>query len=241
MRILALLLVSLIAVACSVTLLTPDDLELYCHSRILKPLILPKAIAEAHPRMFKQFMRAIDRWELSAPVDFKIIDEMYGPRGSISVGFGTCVSIFDPTGMNILGFFNPEQHILFFNERMESDAANFSDDSIYKTCLHELGHVLGLPHIVGKLDDDGNETFEAGGAFDIVLPTKAEAKKCIMYPVSNDKDQEDLTEIEILWVRHALMHDLNLTTFLGACNYEKDEARLHKDQTVVGSVPHEGD
>lgn len=241
MRILALLLASFILVACSTTLLTSDDLELYCHSRILKPLILPKEVADAYPRIFKQFMRAIDRWELSAPVDFKVIDDVYGPRGSISVGFGTYRSIFDPTGKNMLGFFDPEERILFFNERMENDTENFSDDSIYKTCLHELGHVLGLPHIVGKIDDDGNTTFESGGAFDIVLPTKAEAKKCIMYPISSDKDQEDLTEIEILWVRHALMHDLNLTTFLGACNYEKDEARLLEDQTIIGSLPHEGD
>jgi hypothetical protein len=181
-------------------------------------------------------MKAIDRWELSAPVDFKIIDEMYGPRGSISVNFGTYISPFDPTGLNILGFYNPEIHLLFFNEHMETDKENFSDDALYKTCLHELGHVLGLPHIVGKLDENGKETFDFGGGFDIVLPTKAEAKKCIMYPVSSDKEQTDLTEIEILWVRHALMHDLNLTSLLGTCNYEKDDAGLLENKAIVGSL-----
>jgi hypothetical protein len=242
MRILAMLLVCLAAVACSATLLTPDDMELYCHSRVFKPLILPKEIAEKHPRITKQLHKAMQRWELSAPVDFKIFEGQMGPRGSISVVFNPAVNPFIMMMPGILGLYNADAHYLFFNEEMEHNEKEFSDDSIYKTCLHELGHVLGLPHIVGKLDEKGNPSFDFAGSFDIVLPTDEEARKCIMYPIASDKDQTDLSPVEILWVRHALMHDLNLTTFLGLCMYGKENGvGLQQDQAVIEGVSLEGD
>jgi hypothetical protein len=160
---------------------------------------------------------------MSVPVDFEIIDGMFGPIGSVSIVFGLYPTMSDPAGTNTLGFYNPDLHILFFNETEEQDEERFSDDSIYKTCLHELGHTLGVPHIIGRVNEKGESSFDHGRGFDIVLPTIEEAKKCIMFPVSKDSDQKDLSPIEILWARHFLMHDLNLTNFLGNCFYEKDD------------------
>ena len=219
MRILIIILTTLLTSACCfVGGSISDDVALYKNSRVLKPIIFPKELSEKFPKISKEFMRAVHRWEISTPVEFYVSQEIYGPRGSISVGIGFYPTMLDPEGKNTLGFYNPAQQYLFFNENLE----NSEDESVYKTCLHELGHVLGLPHIIGKIDEDGEKNFVFGGAYDIVLPTKAEAKKCIMYPISCDEEQDDLTEIEILWVRHALMHDINLTSFVETCIYEKN-------------------
>jgi hypothetical protein len=224
MRILAALLLCFTTLACSNVSLSKDDLSLYCKSRIYKPFILPKEVADAHPRIVKQLRAAMNRWEMSAPVDFHILDGMMGPIGSVSIIFGYYPTVYDLTGKNTLGFYNSDLKLLFFNEDQELNTEKFSDDSIYKTCLHELGHTLGLPHVIGKSDENGEIGFFGGRGFDIVLPTLEEAKKCIMFPVASDKEQRDLTPLEILWVRHALMHDLNLTSFLGNCFYEKDDS-----------------
>ena len=234
MRLFALLLLIFVTTACS-TIFTSDDLGLYGKSKILKPLIFPKEIANANPRLSQALHKAIQRWEVSAPVCFLISDEVFGPRGSVSV----IISSPDPGMLSILGYFSPERHSLFLNEYMETHPLDYSDEAIYKVCLHELGHLLGLPHIVGKIDEEGNSSFQGGGAFDIVLPTKEEAERCIMYPVSNNDLETDLSPIEILWVRHALMHDLNLTSFLGTCIYENNKIRPASDKTIIGSIAHD--
>jgi len=223
MRVIAAVLLCFTILSCSNLYISHNDMDLYCGSRIYKPFILPKEIEESHPRITKQLIRAMNRWAMSVPVDFHIISGMSGPVGSTSVVFGRYPTMSDPAGTNTLGFYNPELHLLFFNEEEEIDEKKFPDESIYKTCLHELGHVLGLPHIIGKVDNNGKLNFSGGRGFDIVLPTLKEARCCIMFPVEADKDQTDLSPIEILWARHALMHDLNLTSFLGTCFYEEND------------------
>lgn len=219
MRMIILLLLLIVLGACSNVSLNTDDLNLYCNSRIFKPLILPKEVSDKFPRITKQFNRAIRRWEMATPVELHVYDDFSGPRGSISVFFGNYMNMLSVSN-NILGFYSPNTKMLFFTDDMENEET-YSDDAIYKTCLHELGHVLGLPHIIGKIDDNGDFSYESGSGFDIVLPSKEDAEKCIMYPIAHDEDQTDLSPVEILWARHALMHDINLTSFLENCTYGK--------------------
>lgn len=218
MRVLAIILISIFAAsACSSVTIDKDDVGLYQKCKVFKPLILPKMVSDANPRITKAFRKAIARWEMAVPVEFNVFDGMMGPRGSISVVMGGDNPFTMSFGGFILGYFSPGTQVLFFNHAMEEDVEHFSDDALYHTCLHELGHVLGLPHFIGKTD------LEEGGVHDIVLPTKDEARKSIMYPYPADDVQRDLTPIEILMARHFLIHDLNFTSSMGNCNYGRKE------------------
>lgn len=57
------------------------------------------------------------------------------------------------------------------------------------TSLHEIGHVLGIPHIV----NDG----EGAASGYIILPKAIDAKKLIMYPTMSGVTNSELTEFEI--------------------------------------------
>ncbi len=224
MRILIAMLLCFTFAACLATFLTPNDVTFSNHSKIYKPLLIPKEISDAHPRIIGQLIKAIHKWESVAPVELHIIYDYWGPRDSTAIVIDIQPTLADPTGDNLLGYYNPVTNVLFLNKNMETNLERFSENYLYRTCLHELGHLLGLPHIIGKLDDDGKETFDYGGCFDIVLSTKKEAKKCIMFPVASNSEENELSEIEIFWVRNSLMHDLNLTSLLGTCTYEADDS-----------------
>jgi hypothetical protein len=110
----------------------------------------------------------------------------------------------------IVGLYDPYRRTILIDVKNNLD--NDSDE-VFNICVHELGHAFGLPHVIGKVNTEDNELFKYGGVSDIVLPLDSDAQKCIMYPFTSEKRLK-LQTVEILWARHFLMHDMNLT----ACN-----------------------
>lgn len=89
-----------------------------------------------------------------------------------------------------------ERRIVLDADFLETDPA-----VAYSVALHELGHMFGLPHLVGW-----NTPAPSGW---IVLPPDKDAESYVMYPsrIAN-KSQDVLSQVEIDVAKHYLLHML---------------------------------
>lgn len=96
----------------------------------------------------------------------------------------------------ILGIWQPNEfRIILDADTLETDVA-----MAYSVALHELGHMFGLPHLVGW-----NEPAPSGW---IVLPDGQDASEYLMYPSRGNKSQDCLSQLEIDVAKHHLLHTL---------------------------------
>lgn len=82
---------------------------------------------------------------------------------------------------------------------LDADTLETNPMQAYSVALHELGHMMGVPHIAGF-----DEPAKTGT---IVLPSNQDATNFVMYYMSiPGKPQNVLSEIEIDVSRHFLLH-----------------------------------
>ena len=119
----------------------------------------------------------VERWNVVEV----LLDDLQSPPFSYSMGI---LGIWDPYG----------RQLLFDAEFLETQP-----DVAYPVALHELGHMFGLPHVVG--------IYEPAFSGWLVLPESEDAETYVMYPsYVSDKGQKALSEIEIEIARHHLLH-----------------------------------
>lgn len=86
---------------------------------------------------------------------------------------------------DILGLFDANNHLIL----LDADFLENNPDIAYKTSLHEIGHLFGVPHVV-NLKHNSLTGF-------ILLPDAVDAEACVMFPAITNKPQNVLSDIEI--------------------------------------------
>lgn len=168
-----------------------------------------KQIAQ-YPDTWLQVQAAMSEWESKVPVKFTV----YIEDPSIINQFGFPVQIFHdrPCIQNILltniqspelgsmqegivGLWDPKENRLL----LDGDTVESIPNVAFSVALHEIGHMLGVPHIV-NLKDRGLSGM-------IGLPDDIDATKNVMYPqIVDGADQRKLSELEITLARNFLLN-----------------------------------
>lgn len=153
------------------------------------------------PNITKAFQAALNEWVEHLPLECLIFVEKSSPF--LFVPFGPDITSEQPgivrvhmvdihiapysMPVGILGYWNWKENALVLDKGMlENDP-----DKAYMVCLHELGHVLGLPHFVNQHDLGALSGW-------IVIPDEFDAKQTVMCPVSSDSNKHaKLSQLEI--------------------------------------------
>ncbi len=163
---------------------------------------------EQYPETWKQFRAAMYEWARHLPIKFiayhenpTMIHPLMGPHlyrhrpGVIQVHMADLSSSAYGLSDRLLGMWqSSRQRIL-----LDADSLETRPEYAYSTSLHEIGHMLGVPHVVGA-NDPGLTGF-------IILRQEVDAENWVMYPRQvKDKPQKILHSLEIALARHNLMH-----------------------------------
>jgi hypothetical protein len=171
--------------------------------------VLYRSEVDAYPQAKKGFEEAIQEWCKYLPLDCKItiIDDVTPylpsiqrqlPGGCIEVRLAASGGPEFKLPHQIIGLWQSNINTLLLNGPFLEKNPEYAK----RTALHELGHMLGLPHIVNSKDEDTQSGY-------IVVPDEIDAKKFIMYPTLLPGANEDLSELEIHLAQERI---LNLTT-----------------------------
>jgi len=181
----------------------PGSLPTY---RINLNMISYEKYAEQYPNIHAAVNRAINEWEKRVPIDFSVIMEPKDPKFGVS-GFYSFLSpikiiatdVHDPAiGFEsiptMVGLWDAENGRLLLDDSLEEDP-----DVAYAVALHELGHLLGLPHIVSP-----DEFLTYNGQ--IVVEENAE--DYVMFPRLVEDAPVELSELEIKMATEYVTHHL---------------------------------
>jgi len=156
---------------------------------------------DQHPETNKQFQRALDTWADRLPLEAALFQEGHMTVLTLLVGTDIDVSL-DPhnikvrfTNIHAPPYSMPDDNVGAFNhhtkELILDDILEKDPDMAYAVSLHELGHVFGLPHIIGQ-----KEFFGMTG--NIVLSENMNPKSYLMYPeVSEENKCGNISNLEV--------------------------------------------
>lgn len=177
--------------ACTATKYEQSLKALETPARPVRVFVFDPANAAEFPVCHSAFITSINKWAEVVPVHFVITYDLcvWGVRVQY-----TDVNAPPYSVEHAVGVWYEAWPMIVIDSELESDwratkLGNFATN----TAVHEIGHMLGLPHIHGP-----------GKAFhgDIDVETEELAKKCIMYP-ANDPMQE-IQPLEIALVKEFL-------------------------------------
>ena len=170
---------------------------------------------EQYPEIADAFLMALHEWEKHIPIklsvfteDPTVINPVYGVEvwhnrpGIIQV---LIVDLNAPPfnyPEGVIGLWDSVNHHI----QLDADVLTAHPDAAYGVSLHELGHVFGVPHIVGE-EDHGISGF-------IIVPKEVEAEKYVMYPIYKKDGHHALSVIEINLAIHHVMHFLTNRSLL---------------------------
>lgn len=166
-------------------------------------LIVFKKEVEKYPVTWENIAQAIDKWKSLIPVRFLVVvmDPITNPAFLASETGAIVIHLGDlqdkPYGFpeGVLGMWYSPKEELFF----DADTLEGIPDKAYTVALHELGHMFGVPHVVGF--------FQHGTSGSIVLPLGADPTERVMYAYSiKSKQQSVLSNVEIMLARFNLIH-----------------------------------
>ena len=172
------------------------------HKIYVEFLVYPEQI-ERYPILLEVLNRALAEWATYVPITYNVRTEnsliAYERRpGIIKVLFE---DIQNPgTGLyhypGILGIWLSHKDTLM----VDADYLEFHPEKAYSVLLHEIGHLLGVPHIVN--------TDDMAFSGMIVTGPETDARDLVMYPVALiNRSQDKLSLIEINIARHYVLHN----------------------------------
>lgn len=152
---------------------------------------------DKQPVLTAALIRAIQEWSKYIPISVKIYKEdpsVFSPftMGPMVYHNRPCIVQVIMTDMQLPTFNYPEDVVGLWDSSnnqllLDSDKLEVDSEAAYAVCLHELGHMFGVPHVIGK-DEIGLTGY-------IVVPEAAQ--QYVMYPNYAGKDQNVLSPIEI--------------------------------------------
>lgn len=167
---------------------------------------------EQYPLTFKALQDAICEWSIHVPIRVSVYVQEQTPE----VGWP-----FYPEPINYLSKYDVINVLIAnlqdvpyegspglvglwdnYNDKLLLDADKLEGNPTmaYAVALHELGHMFGLPHLVG-FDQDGSSGW-------LVVPAGEDASTYVMYPsVSDNTKQTQLSAVEIALARHHVIHE----------------------------------
>jgi len=175
-----------------------------------------------YPETWKAMMQALTEWAKHIPVHFKVhVMSMEYPMRLVNRPDIIGVRLIDLQGSEfkmkdkLLGVWIQDGRIL-----LDADELEETPERAFSTSLHEIGHMLGVPHVVG---------WEAKGVYTgwMILPIGVDAENYVMYPRQvKGNSQTELSDLEIRLAYHTL---INLWTRPGGVPQHVDDCEFLLD------------
>lgn len=168
-------------------LTVPDSFYVNIEIRVFKDEI------EQYPETWQSLQMAFATWAMYIPVRWSISTE--ARYSDIEIHLADLQKGTYGLPKQLLGIWRPhEGSILLDADRLEQ-----MPEQAYAVALHEIGHMFGVPHVVGA-DERGMTGF-------VVLPQGYDATNFVMYPAVVGKHaQKTLSWIEVGLARNNLLH-----------------------------------
>ena len=157
---------------------------------------------DLYPETWKQLQKALSEWSGQIPVRWIVLTEdsslalsVYGRLDAIEIHLADLQGDGYGFPEGLLGLWESNSgSVLIDADYLENNA-----DQAYSVSLHEIGHMFGVPHIIG-FDELGYTGY-------VVLPEGYDATNFVMYPRATSKNpQKTLSWIEIELARNNLLH-----------------------------------
>ena len=150
---------------------------------------------EHYPATWEKVQAALEEWSNMTPMRYIVFEDIdYIPQ-SITIHLDDLSSPRWGFPDQYLGMWRPDESTIL----LDADFLETDPTKAYSVALHEIGHMLGVPHVIGF--------YEVGPTGFVILPEGEDAFGYVMYPRGVDGyNQAILSDLEIMFARHHLMH-----------------------------------
>lgn len=181
-------------------------------------LVLHASQMEKYPVVTAAFKSAMQTWADNLPIRFTLYVEDQRQRPTMPFLFNTAPpSVLQRIGViqvlmddlqspsfsfpaGLVGLWDSEEKKLL----LDADHLESRPDMAYSVSLHELGHLLGISHIVG-FDHPAPTGY-------LALPEGIPAEDYVMFPSVKEGSQNKLSTLEIAIARHYVLYRLTDTS-----------------------------
>lgn len=174
---------------------------------------------DQYPITWENLRKALTEWSTHVPVRWTILTEDPTTFVSVENRIGAIqIHMADMQGpeyelsRKLLGIWQPHLGRII----IDADFLEDNPDRAYAVSLHELGHMFGIPHVIGLT--------EIGFTGFIVLPEGADPTDYVMYHKAViEKSQTTLSPIEIKLARHNVLYHWTRPDV----NYQEHDCELY--------------
>ena len=157
---------------------------------------------DQYPVAWENLQKAINEWSSHLPIRWIIFHEddsnafsILDRVGAIEIRLADIQDVPYNLSDNLIGLWQPHRGRIL----LDADALEINPERAYSVALHELGHMFGVPHIIG-FSEMGHTGF-------VVLPEGHDATNYVMYPRAvQEHPQKELSPIEIKLARQNLLY-----------------------------------
>jgi len=180
----------------------PDTPELADTFYVNFEIIVFQSDIDQYPVTWENLQKAINEWTRHLPIRWIIFIEddanafsILGRVGAIEIHMADLQDGPYYLSDNLIGLWVPSKGEIL----LDADGLEDNPERAYSVSLHELGHMFGVPHIIG-FSEMGHTGF-------VVLPEGHDATNYVMYPRAVLlHPQKTLSPIEIKLARQNLVY-----------------------------------